>query len=166
MNKGLSFVATERVPVVPGAVEPQGRSASSTITREVAEHVLDRIRAEGPLSSLDFERRSGPLTDWFGAPTNVVRAVLEAYAYTGVLGLARRVGSRRYYDLLERLLPPAFSGATSRSQSSSGTSSTRATARTACSAPAPEETSSAASARRSRPPTGPVTPVARPCAPS
>jgi uncharacterized protein YcaQ len=31
--------------------------------------------------------------------------VLEAYAVTGVLGLARRDGNRRYYDLLERLLP-------------------------------------------------------------
>jgi len=31
--------------------------------------------------------------------------VLEAYSYTGVLGLARREGTRRYYDLLERLLP-------------------------------------------------------------
>ena len=72
--------------------------------------MLERIRVEGPLSSLDFERRSGPLTDWFGAPTNVVRAVLEAYAYTGVLGLARRLGSRRYYDLLERLLPPVVLG--------------------------------------------------------
>src|SRR5205823_8339234 len=29
----------------------------------------------------------------------------EAYAVTGVLGLARRDGNRRYYDLLERLLP-------------------------------------------------------------
>ena len=38
-------------------------------------------------------------------PTNVVRAVLEASAVTGVLGLARRDGNRRYYDLLERLLP-------------------------------------------------------------
>jgi uncharacterized protein YcaQ len=34
-----------------------------------------------------------------------VRAVLEAYTVTGVLGLARRDGSRRYYDLVERLLP-------------------------------------------------------------
>jgi uncharacterized protein YcaQ len=31
--------------------------------------------------------------------------VLEAYAVTGVLGLARRDDNRRYYDLLERLLP-------------------------------------------------------------
>jgi uncharacterized protein len=38
-------------------------------------------------------------------PTNTVRAVLEAYAVTGVLGLARRDGNRRYYDVVERLLP-------------------------------------------------------------
>src|SRR6202035_5800162 len=61
--------------------------------------------AEGPLSALDFEREQGPTTDWFGLPTNAVRAVLEAGAVTGVLGLARREGNRRYYDLLERLLP-------------------------------------------------------------
>src|SRR5207248_1714672 len=34
------------------------------------------------------------------------RELLEAYAVTGVLGLARRDGNRRYYDLIERLLPP------------------------------------------------------------
>ena len=67
--------------------------------------MLERIRAEGPLSSLDFERERGATTDWFGMPTNTVRAVLEAYTVTGVLGLARRDGNRRYYDLLERLLP-------------------------------------------------------------
>jgi uncharacterized protein YcaQ len=31
--------------------------------------------------------------------------VLEALAEAGVLGLARRVGNRRYYDLVERLFP-------------------------------------------------------------
>jgi uncharacterized protein YcaQ len=38
-------------------------------------------------------------------PENAVRAVLEAYTVTGVIGLARRDGNVRYYDLLERLLP-------------------------------------------------------------
>jgi uncharacterized protein YcaQ len=71
----------------------------------VAERVLERIRAEGPLSSRDFEREAGPTKDWFGMPENAVRAVLEAYTVTGVIGLARRDGNLRYYDLLERLLP-------------------------------------------------------------
>ena len=72
---------------------------------EAGERVLERIRADGPLSSLDFESERGSTTDWFGVPTNTVRALLEAYTSTGVLGLARREGKRRYYDLLERLLP-------------------------------------------------------------
>jgi uncharacterized protein len=72
---------------------------------DVAERVLERIRAEGPLSTLDFEREAGPTKDWFGAPINAVRAVLEAYAMTGVLGTARREEGRRYFDLPERLLP-------------------------------------------------------------
>src|SRR5439155_24217906 len=72
---------------------------------DVPERVRERIRAEGPLPALDSERARGQTTDWFGMPTNAVRAVLEAYTVTGELGLARRDGNRRYYDLLERLLP-------------------------------------------------------------
>jgi len=109
VNKGLSLVATSEYPWFRA---PSSRSQSRVLDDypEVAEQVLERIRAAGPLSSGDFERRRGALTDWFGAPANVVRAVLEAYASTGVLGLARRNGSRRYYDLLDRLLPPAVLG--------------------------------------------------------
>ena len=44
----------------------------------MAERVLERIRAEGPLSSLDFERESGATKNWFGMPENAVRSVLEA----------------------------------------------------------------------------------------
>ncbi len=103
-NKGLSFVPSSDFPWFRGTLS---RSPHRTLAEnaEVAERVLERIRAEGALSALDFERERGPTTDWFGMPTNSVRAVLEAYALTGVLGLARRDGNRRYYDLLERLLP-------------------------------------------------------------
>jgi uncharacterized protein YcaQ len=103
-NEGLSLVPTEefpwfRVTVSPGSVRHLAENP------EVTDRVLERIRADGPLSALDFERERGPTVDWFGAPTNAVRAVLEAYTFTGVLGLARRDGNRRYYELLERLLP-------------------------------------------------------------
>jgi uncharacterized protein len=103
-NKGLSLVPSSELPWFRARLS---RSAPQVLDQnaEVAERVLERIRAEGPLSSLDFERERGPTTDWFGMPTNAVRAVLEAYAVTGVLGLARRDGNRRYYDLIERLLP-------------------------------------------------------------
>jgi uncharacterized protein len=103
-NKGVSLVPSSEFPWFRGVLT---RNSPRILAENagVAERVLERIRAEGPLSSLDFERERGATTDWFGMPTNVVRAVLEAYAVTGVLGLTRRDGNRRYYDLLERLLP-------------------------------------------------------------
>jgi uncharacterized protein YcaQ len=103
-NKGLSFVIASEFPWF----RARARSTPPLVIEqnpEAAERVLERVRAEGPLSSLDFERERGNTTDWFGMPTNTVRALLEAYTLTGVLGLARRDGKRRYYDLLERLLP-------------------------------------------------------------
>jgi uncharacterized protein YcaQ len=103
-NKGLSLVSTGEFPWFRGTLS---RNAPQVLAEnaDARRRVLERIRAEGPLSSLDFESERGTTTDWFGVPTNTVRAVLEAYAVTGVLGLARRDGNRRYYDLLERLLP-------------------------------------------------------------
>ena len=74
--------------MVPRDLEPELAGAILDENAEVAERVLERIRADGPLSALDFERERGATTDWFGMPTNTVRAVLEAYAVTGVLGLA------------------------------------------------------------------------------
>jgi uncharacterized protein len=103
-NKGLSFVLTSEFPWFRGTWRQHGARVLAE-NAEVAGRVLERIRADGPLSALDFERTHGGTTDWFGVPTNTVRVVLEAYTVTGVLGLARRDGSRRYYDLLERLLP-------------------------------------------------------------
>jgi uncharacterized protein len=103
-NKGLSLVPASEFPWFRGTWAQHGKRVLAE-NAEVAEPVLERIRAEGPLSSLDFESERGGTTDWFGIPTNTVRAVLEAYTVTGVLGLARRDGNRRYYDVVERLLP-------------------------------------------------------------
>jgi uncharacterized protein len=103
-NKGLSFVPATEFPWFRGIWSQNPRRVLAE-NAEVAERVLERVRADGPLSALDFERESGATTDWFGMPTNTVRAVLEAFAVTGTLGLARRDGNRRYYDLIERLLP-------------------------------------------------------------
>jgi uncharacterized protein len=103
-NKGLALVPTEEFPwfrALPSETAPRILAEHA----EVAEQVRERIRAEGPLSVLDFERPSGEVQVWEWGTSSVVRAVLGAYAATGVLGLAHRDGNRRYYDLLERLLP-------------------------------------------------------------
>jgi uncharacterized protein len=107
-NKALSFVPTSEFPwfrLGIGRKGPRFHAAALADNAAVAERVLERIRAEGPLSSRDFERETGPTQDWFGLPENAVRAVLEAYTVTGAVGLARRDGNVRYYDLLDRLLP-------------------------------------------------------------
>jgi uncharacterized protein len=104
-NKGLSFVPTNEFPWFRAMVSKDTPAKTLTENAEVAERVLEAISTQGPMSALDFERERGTTTDWFGIRTNAVKAVLEAYTFTGVLGLARRDGNRRYYDLLERLLP-------------------------------------------------------------
>jgi len=105
INKGLSLIRTGDYPWFRRS---WSRRAQGVIDEnaEVAKRVLERVRAEGPLAVADFDRERGAMTDWFGAPANIVRIVLEAYTVTGVLGLARREGNRRYYDVAERLLPP------------------------------------------------------------
>jgi uncharacterized protein len=107
-NKALSFIPTSEFPWFRLSSGRKGRrfhTAALDENAEVAERVLERIRAEGPLSSRDFEREAGATKNWFGLAENAVRAVLEAYTVMGVVGLARRDGNLRYYDLLERLLP-------------------------------------------------------------
>ena len=107
-NKALSFVLTSEFPWfrhVMGRKGPRFHNAILNESPDVAARVLERIRESGPLSTRDFEPAHGAPKDWFGMPENVVRAVLEAYTVTGVIGLARREGNLRYYDLLERLVP-------------------------------------------------------------
>ncbi|MFC1436373.1 DNA glycosylase AlkZ-like family protein [Streptacidiphilus sp. N1-3] len=107
-NKALSFIPAGEFPWFRlgfGRKGPRFHAQILAENAEVAERVLGRIRAEGPLSTLDFEVEHGAAKDWFGMPENVVRAVLEAYTVSGEIGLARREGNRRYYDVVERLLP-------------------------------------------------------------
>ena len=103
-SKGLSFVPASEFAWFRVRLDRRAQQVLAD-NADVAKRVIERIRAEGPLSSLDFERETGPTKDWFGAPMNAVRAVLDAYALTGVLGTARRGGNNRYYDVVERLLP-------------------------------------------------------------
>jgi uncharacterized protein YcaQ len=107
-NKALSFIPASEFPwfrVNAGRKGPEFHAAALEQNSTVAQQVLERIRAEGPLSSADFERQSGATKDWFGLPENAVRSVLEAYTVAGVIGLARRDNTLRYYDVIERLLP-------------------------------------------------------------
>ena len=72
----------------------------------LVEELLERIRSTGRLSSRDVGPRAA--IDWYWRPTNQVRAILEALAEAGILGIARRDGNQRVYDVAERLFPEAL----------------------------------------------------------
>src|SRR5687768_4172182 len=105
-NKGLSLLPTAELPWYRIAWDRAGARLADGIFRthrELADELLERIRTDGPLAAGDVAPRQA--IDWYWRPTNEVRAVLEALAEAGVLGLARRDGNRRVYDLAERLFP-------------------------------------------------------------
>lgn len=67
--------------------------------------VLDRIRAEGPLGSADFEAPEGFVrgTWWSWKPA---KRALETLFSMGELMVTERRNFQRLYDLTERVLPP------------------------------------------------------------
>jgi uncharacterized protein YcaQ len=71
------------------------------------EVILDAIREQGPMSSLDFEAQHDVAwkMDWRWGQMRAAKALLEMLADTGELMVSHRRGSRRYYDLAERVLP-------------------------------------------------------------
>jgi hypothetical protein len=110
-NKALNLLPTRELPYYriawqDGADGRAGRLVGDQAV--LAEKILAEITAEGPKCSGDFEREAA--IDWWWGPTTAARAVLEALAFSGRLGLARRNGNRRYYDLTERLFPEDLLG--------------------------------------------------------
>jgi uncharacterized protein YcaQ len=105
-NKGLSLVPTTELPwyrINWARARRRHDGGSFDEHAPLVEELLARIREIGPMSSIDMEPRAA--IDWYWRPTNQVRALLEALAEAGVLGLSRRDGNRRVYDLVERLFP-------------------------------------------------------------
>ncbi|HET7028531.1 MAG TPA: crosslink repair DNA glycosylase YcaQ family protein [Candidatus Limnocylindrales bacterium] len=105
-NKGLSLLPTSELPwyrVGWDRARARHEDAAFDEHAPLVEELLERIRRDGPMSSRDVEPRAA--IDWYWRPTNQVRAILEALAEAGILGIARREGNRRIYDLAERLFP-------------------------------------------------------------
>lgn len=106
-NKGLSLLPSDELPwyrVSWDQNRAEHGAAAFVEHAALVDELLERIRRDGPLSSTDIEPRAA--IEWYWRPTNQVRAILEAMAEAGLLGLARREGNRRVYDLVERLFPP------------------------------------------------------------
>jgi uncharacterized protein YcaQ len=106
-NKSLNMVPIEELPHYRLTWTRHAERYGAGVLREhadVAADILSEIERRGPLSTADFARHSHSV-DWWWAPTRASRAILEALFVSGRVGVARRDGNRRYYDLIERLVP-------------------------------------------------------------
>lgn len=107
-NKSLNILPIEEMPYYRLAWDRASARYDERILRERAttkESILGRIEREGPISTAEISREIDGMVDWHWAPTSEGRAVLEALFETGRLGITRREGNRRFYDLVERLFP-------------------------------------------------------------
>jgi uncharacterized protein YcaQ len=88
-NKGLSLVPTAELPWYRIAWDRARLRHEERVLDEHAalvDELLDRIRTTGPMASTDIAPRG--VIDWYWRPTNQVRALLEALAEAGILGIA------------------------------------------------------------------------------
>jgi uncharacterized protein len=103
-NKSLSIVPVAELPLyryVWDRARKRHEAGAFDDHAPLVEELLGRIREEGTLLSRDVRARE--VIDWYWRPTNQVRAILEALAEVGTLGISRREGNLRVYDLAERL---------------------------------------------------------------
>jgi hypothetical protein len=106
-NKSLNIVPMHELPHYRIAWQRSSNYYNDRILTEqadVAKAILKRLKTDAPLSTAAFSEH-GHSIDWWWAPTRASRAVMEALFVTGRIGIARRDGNRRYYDLIERLVP-------------------------------------------------------------
>jgi hypothetical protein len=79
--------------------------------RALANRIRDHVRDHGPVPTAAFRDVDARIQWWWDSDTTTTtaaRAILEALFVVGEMGIARRDGNRRYYDLIERLVPAAI----------------------------------------------------------
>ncbi len=111
-NKSLNILPMAELPHLRFAWERWREELERGVLQEHAElmaTILERIEREGPLSTDAFRHIDHRIEWWWDASgatnTRAAKAVMEALFVVGRLGIARREGSRRHYDLIERLVP-------------------------------------------------------------
>ncbi len=111
-NKSLNILPMHELPFYRAAWERWRDDLEKGVLREHADLVaiiLGRVERDGQLSTDAFRDIEHRIEWWWDATgatnTRAAKAVMEALFVIGQLGIARREGSRRYYDLIERLVP-------------------------------------------------------------
>ena len=93
--------ASYRELMVSGYTE-SGPAAEAS---KLVESVRNEIELRGPLSSLELEEQTR-IDWWLAGSIRAVRIALDILLYGGQTVVHHRVGTRRYFELAERLLPP------------------------------------------------------------
>jgi uncharacterized protein YcaQ len=111
-NKSLNILPIEELPFyrlawAQGASRYEGLLAEHST---LANRIRDHIRDSGPVSTASFRDVEDRIQWWWDSDaastgTKAARAMMETMFVTGELGISRREGSRRFYDLIERLVP-------------------------------------------------------------
>ncbi|MEX0630269.1 MAG: crosslink repair DNA glycosylase YcaQ family protein [Chloroflexota bacterium] len=111
-NKSLNILPIEELPLHRAAWEQWRDGLETGVLRDHAELVatiVERVERDGQLSTDAFRDIEHRVEWWWDSDgtttTRAAKAVMEALFVIGRLGIARREGSRRYYDLIERLVP-------------------------------------------------------------
>jgi len=110
-NKSLNIVPIQELPYYRLAWSRGANRYREFLEQhgELANRIRDHIRDTGPVSTAAFRDVDHRVQWWWDSDestsTTAARAVMEALFVTGELGIGRRDRSRRYYDLIERLVP-------------------------------------------------------------
>jgi uncharacterized protein len=80
-------------------------SEHTATAAKLVEQVRSQIEAQGPLSSLELEEETR-MDWWLAGSVRAVRIALDILLYGGQTVVHHRVGTRRYFELTKRLLPP------------------------------------------------------------
>lgn len=83
-----------------------GKSHWFAKDKKMAKYVLDKIRAEGPLQSKDFEFKRNSPGNWYD--WKPAKQALEQLFMEGKLMVAKRHNFQKVYDLAERVLPASI----------------------------------------------------------
>ncbi|MBX2959048.1 MAG: YcaQ family DNA glycosylase [Flavobacteriales bacterium] len=78
--------------------------------KKLNSYVLDRIKAEGPLQSKDFEHVRNTPGNWY--EWKPAKKALEQLFMEGKLMVAKRQGFQKVYDITERVLPKSVDTST------------------------------------------------------
>ena len=101
-DKMMSIFSSEDWPFFARLRQERSRSYLNHYT-DVEEHqpqYLDRIREQGPLSSLQFKDKSK--VNWAWGSSRLAKAALEGLFFSGQLSIHHRENSNRFYDCEQR----------------------------------------------------------------